>query len=139
MLTKTSLTMMLAGALVAFGTPAALAQNHDRDHHGGGHDRGHAYSQGRGHSNEHHEFRGGEHYRGRDYDRGEHFYRHHDYDHDRNYGHAWGFGFRAPYYGGGYYVTPNPCNPAGFYDQWGNWQWYPGCYAGPPPYYGPGY
>jgi hypothetical protein len=43
-----------------------------------------------------------------------------------------GFGFwGAPwgFYGGPYYAPYyNYCNPAGYYDQWGNFIYYPGCY-----------
>jgi hypothetical protein len=34
--------------------------------------------------------------------------------------------YGAPYV---YGYAPGYCNPAGYYDQWGNWVYYPGCYA----------
>ena len=51
------------------------------------------------------------------------------------------FGFYgAPYvYGPSYYYDPYyapSCDPAGYYDQWGYWHAYPGCYADPYGYYG---
>jgi hypothetical protein len=40
------------------------------------------------------------------------------------YGPGFGVGVYAPY---GYGYTAPVCNPAGFYDQYGTWQYYPGC------------
>jgi hypothetical protein len=41
------------------------------------------------------------------------------------------FGYGAPYVYGPSHYYPGSCNPAGYYDQWGNWQPYPGCYVDP--------
>jgi hypothetical protein len=64
---------------------------------------------------------------------GGHFDRGRGWDHDRyRGGGGLYFGYGAPYYygyGSGYY------DPAcGFYDRWGYWHPYPGCYADPYPY-----
>jgi hypothetical protein len=49
------------------------------------------------------------------------------YDHGRGYGPGFGFGVGVyPSYG---YAAP-VCSPAGFYDPYGVWHFYPGC-AGP--------
>ncbi|HVT93693.1 MAG TPA: hypothetical protein VHD76_12665 [Bryobacteraceae bacterium] len=40
------------------------------------------------------------------------------------------YGYPVPAYG--YAVAPPACNPAGFYDQAGNWQYYQGCVPPPP-------
>ena len=75
-------------------------------------------------------FRGGrESYGGRGYDGGVRggrgFYGGRGYDGGRGY-YGSGFGFGVGVYAPYGYAAP-VCNPAGFYDQYGNWQYYPGC------------
>lgn len=103
MLKKISLATLLTGAVLMLPV-SAIAQRHRE----GGHER--SFS-GRVERGEH--FRGG----GRIWDE----------RHGRGfYGPRYSFGFS---YGTPYYYAPPPvCNPAGYYDQWGNWVFYPGCY-----------
>jgi hypothetical protein len=132
--------MALVTAMTAFSSVTVMAQNR------GGHEGGRGGISG-GHSNAApnrgnfggHTFsdrgngqRGGDFNRGnserRFESRGE-FRGDRDFHGDRAYSRP---GFRVgvgiyPSYG---YVAP-VCNPAGFYDRWGNWQYYPGCV---PPY-----
>ncbi len=72
----------------------------------GNFNRGNVYGGGRG-------FYGGGYYGGRGYYGGQGYY---------GPGLGFGVGVYAPYG----YAAP-VCNPAGFYDQYGNWQYYPGC------------
>jgi hypothetical protein len=104
----------LAIALVAFSPAAALAANHGG--HGGGFNGGHSFT-GPAHGN----FNSGHVYGGRiERYAGPRYYRP---------GFSFGVGiYAAPYYG---YSVP-VCNPAGYYDGAGNWQYYPGCVT--PPY-----
>jgi hypothetical protein len=123
----------LVSAMAAFGPVTAMAQNRgghsyaapSRGNSNGGRsfsqrgidrgfpsnvNRGNAYG-GRG------EFRGNRDFRG-------------GYYGGRGYGPGFGFGVGVfPSYG---YAAP-VCNPAGFYDQYGVWHFYPGC-AAPYPY-----
>jgi hypothetical protein len=87
-------------------------------------------------------FSGGQSYsRGREYEGGGRgYYRGNDHDYrgyrgGRGY-YGGGYGsYSAPYYYGYgpsyYYSDPgyNACDPAGYYDQWGRWIPYPGCYV----------
>jgi len=116
---KSTLPTLLAGAVLAFGSPvAALAQGH-----AGGHVSGRSFSgSARG-------FSGGGGGRavngGRDYGGG--YYR-------GGGGYRGGLylGFGAPYaYGPGYGYAPVPA-PCGFYDQAGYWHAAPVCYNGSP-------
>jgi hypothetical protein len=120
-LRKSALPTLLAGAVLAFGSPvAAMAQGH-----GGGHAGGRSFSGGaRG-------FSGGGGgravYGGRGYGGG--YYRGGGY-----YGGGLSLGFGVPYaYGSGYGYVPAPA-PCGFYDQAGYWHAAPGCYSGGPVY-----
>lgn len=67
---------------------------------------------------------------GRDYDRGRHWGgRIPDYWPGGGY-YSYGY-YGAPYaYGPGYYgyYDPGYCNPVGYYDRWGYYHYYPGCY-----------
>jgi hypothetical protein len=101
----------LIAAAAVLSPVSALAAEHGRGGFGGGHggySGGHAYSApARG-------FRGGGEFRGgRENFGGRGYYRP---------GFGFGVGVYAPYG----YAAP-ACNPAGFYDQYGNWQYYPGC------------
>ena len=123
----------LVAAMVAFSPITAMAQNRGGRGFNGGHsyaapnrgnfnggrsfsergnDRG--FSERRFNGGERGEFRGERDFHGdRGYYGGRGYYRP-----------SLGFGVGAyPSYG---YVAP-VCNPAGFYDQWGNWHFYPGC------------
>jgi len=122
--------LALAVAMAAFSPVAALAAGHGGGHgfsgggHAGGSGGGHAYSApARGNVGGHafaapaRGFNGG--VRGG-------FYGGRAYYGGRGYwgpGFGFGVGVYAPYYG---YAAP-VCNPAGFYDAYGNWQYYPGC------------
>jgi hypothetical protein len=127
----------LAVAMVAFSPAAALAASHGRSGGGHGFSSGHGFSGGhsssapargnfgggRTFSVPARGFNGG--HRGdRDFHGGREYYGGRGY-----YGPGFGVGVGvyAPYG----YVAP-VCNPAGFYDQYGNWQYYPGCAV--PPY-----
>ncbi|HEY4359672.1 MAG TPA: hypothetical protein VGN17_01825 [Bryobacteraceae bacterium] len=124
MLRKLKFPALLLGALMAFMGPTATFAA-DRGGHGGGRSGGGSYSRGRSYSGGgsrsysnrggggRYEYRGGERdrYRGGYY--GGSFY----------YGAPYAY---APSYP--YYSAPNTC---GYYDQWGNWQANPYCYAGP--------
>jgi hypothetical protein len=102
----------LVATMAAFNPVSAFAADHGRGGFGGGHggfSGGHAYSApaphfdgGRGfvgHAN------GGDHWVGRGY---------------------WGGPGFSVGIGGYGYVAP-ACNPAGYYDPYGNWIYYPGC------------
>lgn len=127
----------LAIALVAFSPSAALAQNHGRrDGHGSAFNRGHSFS-GPARGN----FNGGRVYGERSFYGGRPYYRGpvNRYVAPRYYRPGFGFSFgigtyAAPYsYAAPYYGSSVPvCNPAGYYDGAGYWQYYPGCVA--PPY-----
>lgn len=128
----------LAAAVFALVLPtAAFAQ---RGEHGGGHGGGRNFSSrgfsgggrsfnggGRSFNGGDRGFRGGGHFEGRREFRGR------DFDHDRFRGGGFYFGYGAPYYYG--YAPGYSYDPAcGYYDQWGYWHPYPGCYADPYPY-----
>jgi hypothetical protein len=118
----------LVVALATFSPVTVMAANHGGGFNGGHEGRsndGHSYAApnrgnfGGGHSfTEHRDVRenfnrgyGGREYRG-------------GYDRGRGYGRGFGFGVGVyPSYG---YAAP-VCNPAGFYDQYGVWHFYPGC------------
>jgi hypothetical protein len=156
MVKKFVLPVLLAGALLTVSIPAsALAgesggggrsysggrgNSGGRSYSGGHGNSGRGYSDGRSYSGQR-GYSGGQahsggrgYYSGRDYDRGRGWSHG---DRNRYYGgRGFSFGYySAPYaYGPGYYYAPPPCNPPGYYDQWGNWNYYPGCYAGPSGY-----
>ena len=109
--------LALVGAMAAFSPVAALAAVHGGGGHGGGFgghggfSGGHAYSapaRGRAYGGGHVGGYVGRGYAGRGYYGGPGF--------------GFGVGVYAPYG----YAAP-VCNPAGFYDQYGNWEYYPGC------------
>jgi hypothetical protein len=112
--------ILVAGALLAFGSPvAALAQGH-----AGGHSSGRSFSgsargfSGGGSRNEGRAVYGGRGYGGGYYRGGGGLY----------------LGFGAPYaYGPAYGYAPAPA-PCGYYDQAGYWHATPGCYSGGPVY-----
>ena len=131
--------------VMAFSPAAAFAAEHDGGHgfnggHGFSGGRGGGFSGGRSFSAPRGNFGGG-HVENR-FNGGARF------DHDRDFhGGREYYGGRGYYGGGGYYrpglgfgvgvYAPNGyaapvCDPAGFYDQYGNWQYYPGCAV--PPY-----
>jgi hypothetical protein len=122
---KSALPTVLAGAVLAFGSPvAALAQGH-----AGGHASGRSFSgSARGFSGSGYSGGGRAVYGGRAYGGG--YY--------RGGGYAGGLylGFGSPYaYGLGYGYAPAPA-PCGFYDQAGYWHAAPACYnGGPQPLY----
>ena len=108
--------LALVVAMAAFSPVSALAADRGGGHggfgggHAGGFGNGHAFSApARGFGGG---VRGGF-YGGRAYYGGQGYYRP---------GFGFGVGVYAPY---GY--SAPVCNPAGFYDQYGNWQIYPGC------------
>jgi hypothetical protein len=116
------LPVLVAGVALMLSSPAgALAQN--RGGHGGG-----GYSNGRSYSGGGHGFVGG----GRNYSDGRVYG-------GRSYGGGYYRGGR-PYlgFGGGPYVYgPSygygyaPAPACGYYDRFGYWRAYPGCYANP--------
>jgi hypothetical protein len=136
----------LVTAMAAFSPITVMAQNR------GGHEGGRGGEQSRGsersnaaprnfnagrsfsdHGNERGNFNRGDQFseRGRgfsgDFNRGREFRG--DFRGGRGYGPGFGFGVGVyPSYG---YAAP-VCNPAGFYDRFGVWHFYPGCAA--PPY-----
>ena len=122
---KSTLPALLVGSLLAVSSPLPLlAEGHGGGHGGGGRSFGGAqrgFSGGGRNFSERGNFRGGE----------REFRGHRDYDRGRDYG---GLRFGYGYYGApawGYSYSPYGCDPAGYYDQWGNWQPYPGCYVAP--------
>ncbi|HTC35946.1 MAG TPA: hypothetical protein VK724_21390 [Bryobacteraceae bacterium] len=127
---KTAIAPLALVVAMAFSPVAALAAGRGGGHgfSGGGHaggfgGGGHAYSAqargnfgGRAYSAPARGFVGGARggfYGGRAYYGGRGYY---------GPGFGFGVGVYAPYG----YAAP-VCNPAGFYDQYGNWQVYPGC------------
>jgi hypothetical protein len=130
-----------AALIVAMAVSPALAAERGGGH-GGGFGGGHEGGFGGGHSfaaPSRGNFSGGRTFsapaRG-GFDRGRDFDRRGAYGGGREY-----YGGRAEHFGGYYrpgfgfgvgvyapygYAAP-VCNPAGFYDQYGNWQYYPGC------------
>jgi hypothetical protein len=117
----------LVATMAVFSPVTAMAQN--RGGHEGGRGGGHSFSApsrgnfggGRSFSERGNGGRGfsGDFNRGRDF-RG-------DFHGDRGRGYYRpGFGFGVGVYPSYGYVAP-VCNPAGFYDRFGNWQYYPGC------------
>jgi hypothetical protein len=141
-LAKTVIAPVALVVAMAFSPAGAFAQNRGGGHEGGregGFNGGHSFSApSRGNFNGGHAFSapdrgnsGGNFNRGNGYggrenygDRDEHF----DRDRGEHFGGyyrpsvGFGVGVYAPY---GY--TAPVCSPAGFYDQYGNWQYYPGC------------
>jgi hypothetical protein len=128
---KAAVPVALVAAMAAFSPITAMAQNRGGHEGGRGSSGGHSYAapnRGNERGFSERRFNGGE--------RGE-FRGERDFHGDRGYyggrgyyrpGFGFGVGVRVyPSYG---YVAP-VCNPAGFYDQWGNWHFYPGC---APPY-----
>jgi len=105
----------LLATMAAFSPVSALAAERGRCGFAGGHGAfggGHAYSapargSGGGYGYVGHSYGGG-HYVGRGYYGGSRF--------------SVGIGGYVPYG----YIAP-ACNPAGYYDQFGNWLYYPGC------------
>jgi hypothetical protein len=149
-LRKAGLPGIALGAALALAAPATVLARGPEGGHGGGH----SFSQGRSFSGGGRSFgggqrfsapapayRGGEHFNG-----GGNYYRGGSY-----YGGGWGHGYYPRYYRGGYgygyygapafgfgfSYAPNPCNPGGYYDAYGQWIPYPGCYVAPP--YAPAY
>ena len=149
-LKKAVAPVALVAAMTAFGPAAAMAQNrggHEGGRGGarGGSSGGHSYAApNRGNSGGHSFSDRGAGQRGQNFNRGNtdrrfesrgEFRGGRDFHNDRGYyrGRDYyrpGFGFGVGVYPSYGYVAP-VCNPAGFYDQWGNWQYYPGCV---PPY-----
>jgi hypothetical protein len=143
MLQKLGLPILAVGTLLFVLSPsAALARDHGEGGHGGGFsgggNRGFSGGGNRGFSGGGNfgNHSGGQRFsEGRSYNGGER-----DYSRERGYYGRGGWGDRDRYYrGGGLYFGygapsyhyPGSCNPAGYYDQWGNWQPYPGCYVNP--------
>jgi hypothetical protein len=144
---RSTLPALLVGSLLAFSSAAPLlAQERGSGGHGGG-SGGHSSSGG---SAVGHSFSGGG-SAGRSYggaqrgssggersfaERGNFQGGDRAYRGDRDYGRRgyYGGGFGYGYYGGPVYGHPYGaygCDPAGYYDQFGNWQPYPGCYVAP--------
>ena len=124
------LTGLLAAALLLLAPAAGFTREQGGGHGGRGFSGGHAFSGGRGFGGG---YRGGNGYTGgRGFDR-------RGYDWDRGHrGYYYGasssfyFGYGAPYNNSPYTYAPGAC---GYYDAYGYWHAYPGCYA---PYtYGP--
>jgi hypothetical protein len=120
----------LVAAMAAFSPSTAMAQNRGGHQGGRGSNGGHSYAAPNrgnfngGHSFSEPRFNGGERREFRS-DRGFQDDREH-FGGRRYYRPGFGYGVGVyPSYGYGY-VAP-ACNPAGFYDQWGNWRFYPGC------------
>ena len=128
----------LAFAMVAFAPAAALAANH-----GGSGGRGGGFNAAATHG----DFNGGRAYVHQDahaysgrayaYRGGGSVYGGRAYVGPR-YRPGFGFGvgvgvYPAYGYAGPAYAPPAVCNPAGFYDQAGNWQYYQGCVPPQPP------
>jgi hypothetical protein len=115
---KSALPTLIAGMILAFGSPVcAMAEGH-----GGGHSGGRSFSgSARGFSGGGRDYHGGRDYdRGRDY-RGGGYY--------RGGGFSFGYGvpYSYPYYSYGYAPAPAPC---GYYDRLGYWHANPACYNG---------
>jgi len=109
--------LALIGALVAFSPVSAFAAGRGGGRGGfGGRGGGHSYSApARGFSGGRGFSRGGAYYGGQ-------------YGRPGYYGGGYGFGFGVGVYPYGYATPVAPvCNPAGFYDQAGVWETYPGC------------
>jgi hypothetical protein len=131
MLKRFRLTGLLALALLLMAEAALFAREHGGGHGGRGDSGGRAFSAGRGFPS-----RGGggrayigvRGFEGRAWDRGSRGYGGYYY----GGGPSFYFGYGAPYY-----YNPGSYGPAacGYYDVYGYWHRYPGCYA---PYnYGP--
>jgi hypothetical protein len=126
---RSALTALLATALLALSPTGAMAQRGDHrggggeGHRGGQSYRGGSYAGPRGYNGgggryySGPAYRGGGSYRGGGYNRGGRYY---------------GGVYIAPY-AYGYYAPAYPyAAPAcGYYDRWGYWRVYPGCYADP--------
>ena len=118
----------LVAAMAAFSPTTALAQNRGGHEGGRGSSGGHSYAApNRGN------FNGGRSFSERGFNGGERGEFRGDRDSHGDRGNYGGRGYYRPSFGfgvGAYrpygYVAP-VCNPAGFYDQWGNWHFYPGC------------
>jgi len=133
--------LALVAAMAAFSPVSVLAASHGGGGFGGhggggfgGHGGGHAYSApsrgfsgGRAYSAPARGFSGGRAYSApaRGFSGGGAYYggRVGRYGGPGYYGPGWGFGVGVYPYG---YAAP-VCNPAGFYDAAGNWEFYPGC------------
>jgi hypothetical protein len=139
--------------VMAFSPAAAFAEGHGGSHgfsggrgfsggHAGGFSGGHSFSAprgnfGGGHVENH--YNGGARFEGgRGFHGGREYYGGHEYYGGRGYYGGGGRGYYRPGFGFGVgvyapygYAAP-VCDPAGFYDQYGNWQYYPGCAI--PPY-----
>jgi hypothetical protein len=143
-LRKAGLSAVALGAALALAAPATVLARGPEGDHGGGR----SFSQGRSFSGGGRSFGGGQRfsapapaYRGGEhFNNGGNYYRGggwggHDYDRHyyRGYGYGYGGYYGAPAYGFGFSYAPDPCNPGGYYDAYGRWIPYPGCYV-PPPY-----
>jgi len=119
---------------MAVSPVAVFAAGHDGGRGGGGHaggfggghsfaapSRGNFSGGGRAYSAPSREFNRGDRgdRGGRPFEGGRAYYGGRGY-----YGPGFGVGVYAPY---GYGYSAPVCNPAGFYDQYGAWQYYPGC------------
>jgi hypothetical protein len=119
MLKRFRLTGLLAAALLVMAPVAVFAREHGGAHGG----RGFAYRGGGGRG-----FTGGRGFDGRAWDRGHRGYG----GYYSGGGPSFYFGYGAPYYYNPGYYDPAAC---GYYDAYGYWHAYPGCYT---PYnYGP--
>lgn len=114
---KAAAPVALAAALAAFTPVAGMAE----EHRGGEFSRGFRERGEVRRDFDRHENR--REYRDRDFDRDRYRDRdfHRDYDRGRVYERGYGFGV-------GVYPGYAPvCSPAGFYDRFGVWHFYPGC------------
>jgi hypothetical protein len=123
----------LVVAMAAFSPITAMAQNRGGREGGRGGERSNAASN-RGNFNGARSFSDRGHERGGNFNRGNQFSERRsdsrfrddrDFRGDRGYNRP-GFRVGVGIYPSYRYVAP-VCAPAGFYDQWGNWQYYPGC------------
>ena len=129
MLNKLNLPALLVSTLLLLGVPA-FAQRAAGGRSSGGHSYsggGHAYSSG---SNYGGGYRGGVAGRSSGYYGGRGYYGGGYYSGRGYYGGGLYFGLGGYGYGyaPGYYGYAPAC---GYYDRWGRWTGYPGCYAGP--------
>jgi hypothetical protein len=116
---KRLLNILAVAVILTLSSPVAVLA---REHGAGG--GGHSFSSGRSvgagqrFNGGERQFRGGDfRHDGRGWGGGR------DYNRGRYYGGAWGGYYGAPY--GGYAYEPG----CGYYDNWGYWHPYPGCYA----------
>ena len=114
---KSALTAVIAGAMLALNPTGAMAQR-------GGHGGGGGFRGGGG------GYRGGGAYRG-----GGNYYRgggRYEGVRPRGFvGRYYPRYYVAPYFGFGYYAPVYPYTSCGYYDAWGYWHVYPGCYVNP--------